>query len=191
MLVSELARRSHDVSRVNVRRVYFGDEPRTEPDEPSTVTFWPKELHPFALRYSFWRVVDEELPDNNPRKCCWQLARPPEAIPPNPTDLSEWTHQNARTLTANSYAYRRYAEDLLDGRPLRGIRAREEMLALAAEADRRMRDEDVPDVVLLGLKHRISALQEAGYDLGEIAEEVGMSPKKFFLRRREIKRRGL
>lgn len=180
-----LAQLSPEVSRVKVRHVYDGTE-------PSSVTFTPRELRPFELRYRFWRMVDEDLDDGDPRKRVWWLAGAPDTIEPDTPEPSEWTPRHARALADNAYAYRRYAESALDMRVSELVEAREEMLILSEDDYKWIRPEDLPNLFLLALEHEVQARLDEGYTLDEIAvRRLNISVGTLHRRRREAKRRGL
>lgn len=183
MPLSELHRGSHGVSRVHLGR---------EADGSFVVEWTPPELRGWALRYRWWTMVVDELEDGDPRKVVEWAAGPPEAIPPDP--LVEWTWREESTLVENIYAFRRYAEQLRDGKLGEAIETRIETLELDPSRYKRMRPEQLPDSYLLALERAVQDLKSAGSTVVEIGNRRQVHNLRLrTLNRRpaEAKRRGL
>ena len=181
--VSELNRGSHGVSRVRLGR---------QADGAFVVEWTPPDLRGWALRYRWWTMVDEELADGDPHKVVEWAAGPPEAISPDP--LVEWTWREERTLTENAYAFRRYAEQLRDGKLREAIEARSESLELDGSRYKRMRPDQLPDTYLVALARRVKELREDGWTVVEIGHRRKVDKLELrTLNRRlaEAKERGL
>lgn len=160
--VSELVGGTHGVPRVKIWR---------DAENAFCVEWEPPELAPFALRYRWWSMVDEELEDDDPLKYVEWPVGPPEAIPP-PDAPAKWAWHHERTLTENALAYRLYAEQLRGGQIPGAIHKRMEMLAESQELEGakygRMRPDQLPNTYLVALVRQVEELRKAGWTVVEI-----------------------
>ena len=156
------------------------------------VEWEPPELRPFALRYRWWSMVDEDLEDGDPLKYVEWAVGPPEVIPPDPP--VEWTRRNERTLSENLDAFRRYAELLRDGELHGAIQIRTESLELDGTKYQRMRPDQLPDIYLVALDRRVQELRREGWTVVEIGDRRKVDDLRLrTLNRRltEVKKRDL
>ena len=154
-------------------------------EEPSWVTFAPDELQPFALRVDFHFVENERGEQH------WLLVGQ-KVLPPPLPELAEWSPRHQRTLNANAFRYRRFAERLLDMRTDEAGTERAAMLALDdAENRKPTATKDLDGTYLLGLERDVQDRRESGAGLMEIALDRGMSRATLWRRLKEAERRGL
>ena len=211
--VSELARLSPGLSRVEIRAVYDGTE-------PNSVSIWPEELDPFGLRFSFWDAVTKEvaaelekleqrfpstrlavnpsyllgmrrLYRENPHARRLVRAGAPTTIYPNTPDTVEWTAEYQRRLHAHMPAYELYAKEMLGGRAHRAFKARAEMIMILSDEYARAALRELPDWYLRRLLAYRNAKEAEGYTREEIAEPFPFEWRTFRRRCREAERRGL
>ena len=104
--LSSLPIATPDVPFVSVSRSQVPD------DEPHIVTFAPRELHPFAVRFAF-----RELEDGDGRRELCPVATP--GLIERRPGLAVVTAKHEATFETNRERYRRIAQ-----RPLRGRRIR-------------------------------------------------------------------
>jgi hypothetical protein len=171
----EHARVAPGVSRFEISRRFDGED--------STVTFQPKELRPFSLRYHFARVIDDE------GRSLWLLRKREWYL--EPEELEPWTPQHERTLAQNAFAYRRYAESLIDVQLNEAGDQRRGMLTLVDGWNRRTKPEDLDDFYYVALRREVEERQRSGEDLQSIAPDLGMSRTKLWRRLTEGKSRGI
>ena len=157
--LADLHRGTPGVPRVKVGR---------DAENAFFVEWSPPELQPFALRYRWWTMVDEELEDGDPLKYVEWAVGPPEVIAPDPP--VEWTRRNDRTLGENLDAFRRYAELLRDGEFHGAIQIRTESLELDGTKYQRTRPDQLPDTYLVGLARRVQELRDTGWTVVEIGD---------------------
>jgi hypothetical protein len=178
------ARVAPGVSRFEVVRSFVG--------EPHRVTIWPAELRPFALRFHFHEMQD----DDTGEQLLWLVQREQFAPPVGDGPVDErvdWTSRHQRTMNDNAFRYRRYAEQLLQLKLDEAGHVRLGMLTVSADAvSERRSPEQLDDLELLSLVHEVEErLRMPHTDLERIAAELGISRSKLWRYRGEAKRRGL
>lgn len=118
-------------------------------EEPSSATFSPVELHPFAVRCEFRYVED----DDGERRF-WLVGSPALVEPPGAQEPVEITSTHLRTLEEHRRRYRAIAACLVDVDFRGAAQAREAMI----EASRnRRKGEPLTDLYLLDLGAEFSA----------------------------------
>lgn len=185
--LSELHRGTPGVPRVNIG---------TDAENAFFVEWDPPELSPFALRYRWWSMVDEELEDGDPLKHVEWAVGPAEVIPLDPP--VKWTWHHERALIENAYAFRRYAEHLHVGQVRGAIQTRTESLEESKELDgtkyQRMRPDQLPNVYLVALVRKVQELRSQGWDVFEMGvrrKVDGLSLRTLHRRLTEAKQRGI
>jgi hypothetical protein len=154
-------------------------------DEPSSATFSPVELHPFAVRCEFRYVED----DDGGRRF-WHVGGPALVEPTGAyerdgePELAEITATHLRTIEEHRRRYRTIAAHLVDVDFAGAARAREAML----EATRsRRKGEPLTDLYLLDLGAEFTArvAEYGGGLIDELAFDRGVGHTEMW---RQLKR---
>lgn len=178
------ARVAPGVSRFEVTRSRVG--------EPHRVTIWPDELRPFALRFHFDEMEDDDTGERHLSLVHREQLAPPAGNEPV-DERVDWTSSHERTMTDNAFRYRRYAEQLVQLELDEAGRVRRGMLTVSADAvSERRSPKQLDELELLSLVREVEErLRMPHTDLERIAGELGISRTKLWRYRAEAKRRGL
>lgn len=160
--LSDLACATRDVTLVRVRRVLVADA------DPSSVTFAPIELHPFAIRCEF-RYVEEE--DGTCRN--YLVGGPAIVERAQSTAPVEITAKHEETLRLNRARYLNLAELYLE---LKGGEARDQRESML-EAKNRWWGEPVTRDALAGLAMEYLARKDERGLIRNLANERGVWPR--------------
>jgi hypothetical protein len=159
------------VASVRVNRVQVPDA------EPSTVTFAPPELHPFAVRFDFRYVEDDEGVRGN---WCVGHALEEPAARQEPVRVEP---RHTRTLEENVVRYRRIAESLIEMDWPEAVERRGAMLA----TEHREKRAPLTDLHLADIEaeHR----NRGGTPVVELAIRRGIDRSTYYRQLQAAKRR--